>query len=52
MTPEMRATEEDLPLRRIGQPPEVAAVAVFLAGPGATYMTGQCVSPSGGATML
>jgi 3-oxoacyl-[acyl-carrier protein] reductase len=52
MSPEMRATEENIPLRRIGQPEEVAGVAVFLAGPAASFMTGQCVSPSGGAVML
>jgi len=52
MTPEMRATEENIPLRRIGRPDEIAGVAVFLAGPAATFMTGQCVSPNGGAAMF
>lgn len=35
-------------LGRFGEPAEIAAVAVFLAGPGASYMTGQTVSPNGG----
>lgn len=52
MTPAMRATEENIPLRRIGRPEEVAGVAVFLAGPAASFMTGQCISPSGGAVMF
>ena len=41
-----------LPLGRIGQPHEVAATALFLAGSGGSYYTGQCLSPSGGAIML
>ena len=34
------------------RPEEIAAAAVFLAGPGATFMTGQCISPNGGAVMF
>jgi 3-oxoacyl-[acyl-carrier protein] reductase len=51
-SPEMLAKEADIPLGRIGRPEEIAAAAVFLAGPGATFMTGQCVSPNGGAAMF
>ena len=51
-SPETLAKEADIPLRRIGRPEEIAAAAVFLAGPGATFMTGQCVSPNGGAAMF
>jgi 3-oxoacyl-[acyl-carrier protein] reductase len=51
MSPEWREKEEDIPLRRIGQPEEVAAVAVFLAGPGASFVTGQCIGPNGGSVM-
>ena len=40
-----------VPLRRIGRPQEVAAVAAFLAGPGAAFMTGQTLGPNGGAVM-
>ena len=45
------ATERRLsltPLRRIGTPREVAATAVFLAGPGAGFITGQTIVVDGG----
>ena len=51
-SPETLAKESQNPLGRIGRPDEIAAAAVFLAGPGATFMTGQCVSPNGGAAMF
>jgi 3-oxoacyl-[acyl-carrier protein] reductase len=51
-SPEMLAKEAQNPLGRIGRPEEIAAAAVFLAGPGATFMTGQCISPNGGAAMF
>jgi 3-oxoacyl-[acyl-carrier protein] reductase len=51
-SPETLAKESQNPLGRIGRPEEIAAAAVFLAGPGATFMTGQCISPNGGAAML
>jgi 3-oxoacyl-[acyl-carrier protein] reductase len=51
-TPETLAKEAQNPLGRIGRPDEIAAAAVFLAGPGATFMTGQCLSPNGGAVMF
>jgi len=40
-----------LPLRRPGQPEEVAGVAAFLAGPDATYITGQVITVDGGLTI-
>lgn len=46
------ALESQNPMGRIGQPGEIAAAVVFLAGPGATFMTGQTICPSGGAAML
>ena len=51
MSPEVVAQESDLPLGRIGQPPEIASVIAFLAGPGASYVTGQTFGPNGGAVM-
>jgi NAD(P)-dependent dehydrogenase (short-subunit alcohol dehydrogenase family) len=44
-------TREQLPIKRFGQPDEIAAVIEFLAGPGGTYMVGQIVSPNGGAAI-
>jgi 2-hydroxycyclohexanecarboxyl-CoA dehydrogenase len=40
-----------IPLRRIGTSDEVAAAAVFLLSPAASYITGQAISVSGGLTM-
>jgi 3-oxoacyl-[acyl-carrier protein] reductase len=50
--PETLAKETQNPLGRLGRPEEIASAAVFLAGPGATFITGQCVSPNGGAVMF
>lgn len=51
LTPEQQAMETAHPLGRIGKPQEVAAAILFLAGPGATLFTGQCLGANGGATM-
>jgi 3-oxoacyl-[acyl-carrier protein] reductase len=51
-TPETLAKEAGIPLARLGRPEEIAAAALFLAGPGATFITGQCISPNGGAVMF
>jgi len=51
-SPETLATESQNPLGRLGRPEEIAAAAVFLASPGATFITGQCISPNGGAAMF
>jgi 3-oxoacyl-[acyl-carrier protein] reductase len=51
-SPETLAKETRIPLGRLGRPEEIASAALFLAGPGATFMTGQCVSPNGGAVMF
>lgn len=40
-----------IPMKRLGTPQEVAAVAAFLASPEASYVTGQEISVSGGLTM-
>jgi NAD(P)-dependent dehydrogenase (short-subunit alcohol dehydrogenase family) len=36
------------PLGRIGQPDEIAAVALFLASEESSFVTGQTISPNGG----
>jgi 3-oxoacyl-[acyl-carrier protein] reductase len=40
-----------LPLRRAGRPEEIAGVAWFLAGPDASYITGQVITVDGGLTI-
>ena len=42
----------DVPLGRMGTPAEVAAVVGFLAGPDATYVTGEVWTIDGGRTVL
>ena len=42
---------ERLPLRRIGEPDDIADVAVFLAGDASRWMTGQTLAVDGGATV-
>ncbi len=46
------AASGNVPLRRLARPEEIAAAAIFLANPANSYMTGQCISPNGGAVML
>jgi Tropinone reductase 1 len=38
------------PMRRVGEPEEVAAVVAFLSMPASSYVTGQCVAIDGGFT--
>jgi 3-oxoacyl-[acyl-carrier protein] reductase len=46
-----RAFESRLPIKRMGQPEEVAAVVEFLLSPRADYITGQLVQPNGGQVL-
>jgi Tropinone reductase 1 len=41
-----------VPIRRIGEPEEVAAAVVFLCMPAASYITGQVICVDGGRTLL
>lgn len=52
MSAEALALDMANPLGRIGTPQEIAAAVLFLASPGASFMTGQTICPSGGAVML
>jgi NAD(P)-dependent dehydrogenase (short-subunit alcohol dehydrogenase family) len=40
-----------LPLKRAGMPEEIAGVVFFLAGPDASYLTGQVITVDGGLTI-
>ena len=51
LTDAQKRAETANPMGRIGEPEEVAAAVVFLAGPGATLFTGQCLGANGGAAM-
>jgi 3-oxoacyl-[acyl-carrier protein] reductase len=44
----LEAATERIPLRRLGEPEEIAPAVRFLAGPGAAYITGQVVVVDGG----
>lgn len=51
-TPERQAKRAaELPLRRLGDPDDVAAAVVYLASDDAGFVTGQCLDVNGGATM-
>jgi len=47
--PHEQALNAALPLGRIGEPDDIAPVAVFLAGPASRWMTGQTLVVDGGA---
>ena len=42
----------NLPLRRLGEPDDIAKVVLFLAGPAADYMTGSVVVVDGGRLLM
>lgn len=42
---------KQIPLERFGRPDDVASAVLFLAGPGAEYITGQTIAIDGGLTM-
>ena len=47
----LNAVEARAPLRRIGQPKDIAGVAVFLASKAAAFITGQLIVADGGSTL-
>ena len=46
-----RAYEDRLPMKRLGQPAEVASVVDFLLSHRASYITGQLLQPNGGQVL-
>jgi len=42
--------KERIPVRRLGAPEDVADLVCYLAGPGASYLTGQVIAVDGGMT--
>jgi 3-oxoacyl-[acyl-carrier protein] reductase len=40
-----------IPMRRLGQPDDIAKVVVFLAGPDSSYLTGQIITVDGGLSL-
>jgi 3-oxoacyl-[acyl-carrier protein] reductase len=52
LSPEMRAELlKKIPLNRLGQPEDIAEAALYLASPGARYVTGQVLTVDGGLVM-
>ena len=52
LKPEMKAELlKQIPLARLGQSEDIAEAALFLAGPGARYITGQVLAVDGGMVM-
>jgi len=48
---QLQKTTRHTPMRRIGEPHEIAGAAVFLGSPASTYMTGQTIVVDGGTTI-
>src|SRR5690554_1376965 len=47
----VKRAEDKTPLRRIGDPIDIAGLAVFLATPASAYITGQVIVADGGETI-
>jgi NAD(P)-dependent dehydrogenase (short-subunit alcohol dehydrogenase family) len=47
----LKAVTRSTPLRRIGEPHEIAGAAVYLASPASSFMTGQAMIVDGGSTI-
>ena len=48
----MKARVAETPLRRLGEPEDIANACLYLVSDEAQYMTGQVLSISGGLTMV
>lgn len=46
-----RAILERVPLRRLGEPEDIAHAVLFLVGPGSSWVSGQCIAVDGGHHM-
>jgi 3-oxoacyl-[acyl-carrier protein] reductase len=46
-----QAILNQIPLRQLGQPEDIALAAVYLAGQGGKYVTGQVLTVDGGMVM-
>jgi 3-oxoacyl-[acyl-carrier protein] reductase len=46
-----QALLNQIPLNRLGKPEEIANAVVFLASPGAAYITGETIHVNGGMYM-
>jgi len=46
-----KAANSSVPLRRIGEPHEIAGAVVYLAAPASSFMTGQTIVVDGGVTI-
>ena len=47
----LKSVTRHTPMRRIGEPGEIAGAAVFLASPASTFVTGQTIVVDGGSTI-
>jgi glucose 1-dehydrogenase len=47
-----KAEENKIPMHRIGEPNEIAKVALFLASDAASYITGTTIYVDGGLTLV